>query len=198
MHDLCTIAAERAQRGCGADWEITRFTGHWAGIPGDRAVFLKRAQYNHDALVRTLYRITRALQTHVNDAAKAAGIEPERLCPCMSEEISEARKILERLGKLKPGAPFSDTAYIPNQRRIITMPTNKENFQNVLAEQYRELFRTHPDYQHMWITPEVLAEKMTHGLATGEANKEGEGIKRTCKALGIKQTYKEIRAYLNA
>ncbi len=33
---------EGAQRGCGADWEITRFTGHWAGIPPE-AVWLAKS-----------------------------------------------------------------------------------------------------------------------------------------------------------
>ena len=39
---------------------------------------------------------------------------------------------------------------------------------------------------------------MTLALAKGEANKDGEGIKRVCKRLGIKYTYKAIGEYLNA
>ncbi len=31
---------------------------------------------------------------------------------------------------------------------------------------------------------------MTRGLINGSASKDGEGITRTCKVLGIKHTYK--------
>ena len=37
---------------------------------------------------------------------------------------------------------------------------------------------------------------MTVGLAKGGANKDGEGIKRACKAVGIKHTYAAISAFL--
>lgn len=46
--------------------------------------------------------------------------------------------------------------------------------------------------------PEVLALRMTVGLARGSANKDGDGIKRACKACGIKHTYQAIRAYFAA
>jgi hypothetical protein len=37
---------------------------------------------------------------------------------------------------------------------------------------------------------------MCAGLADGTADKSGEGVKRTCAVLGIKHTYKAIKAYL--
>jgi hypothetical protein len=37
---------------------------------------------------------------------------------------------------------------------------------------------------------------MTNGLQTGAANKDGEGIKRACKACGVKYTYAAIREFL--
>jgi hypothetical protein len=38
---------------------------------------------------------------------------------------------------------------------------------------------------------------MTQFLKDGTgANKDGEGVKRTCKILGIKHTYKAIQTYL--
>jgi hypothetical protein len=75
--------------------------------------------------------------------------------------------------------------------------TNRERFETVLAGQYRRLFET-PDYAlaAARYTPEALAAQMTAGLLDGTANKDGDGIKATCKALGINHTYKAIGAYL--
>ena len=74
----------------------------------------------------------------------------------------------------------------------------RDTFRDTLAAQYHELFATNPDYAYAASQkrPEELAEHMTAGLAKGSANKEGAGIRRTCKALGIAYTYKAIRAYL--
>ena len=73
-----------------------------------------------------------------------------------------------------------------------------DKFYATLAEQYRALFQT-PEYAiaAARYTPEDLARKMTCGLAAGTANKDGEGIIKTCKALGIPHTYKAIRAYIS-
>jgi hypothetical protein len=75
--------------------------------------------------------------------------------------------------------------------------TQFDQFYTTLAEQYRTLFQT-PKYAMAAAryTPEDLARKMTCGLAAGTADKDGEGIIKTCKALGISHTYKAIRAYL--
>ena len=75
----------------------------------------------------------------------------------------------------------------------------KERFQTVLADQYAQLFAL-PDYAMAAAryTPAQLADKMTEGLLTGTANKDGEGIKRTCKALGIKYTYSAIKTFLQS
>ena len=79
------------------------------------------------------------------------------------------------------------------------MNTQAQTFRDVLANQYRDLFTT-PDYamSAARMTPEALATRMTDGLIKGTANKDGEGIKRTCKRLGIKYTYAAIKSYLNA
>ena len=45
-------------------------------------------------------------------------------------------------------------------------------------------------------TIEALAERMTDGLPAGRSNKDSPAIKRTCKALGIKHTYKDIARFL--
>lgn len=78
------------------------------------------------------------------------------------------------------------------------MTTRIEQFQSILTEQYKNLFATDPEYSYSAsrITPEDLARKMTTGLASGTANKDGEGIKRTCKILKINYTYKAIREFL--
>jgi hypothetical protein len=77
--------------------------------------------------------------------------------------------------------------------------TNLERFVTVLTDQYSQLFEHEPTNYGMAkarYTPAELAEKMTMSLKNGTANKDGEGIKRTCKALGITYTYKALNAYL--
>ena len=76
--------------------------------------------------------------------------------------------------------------------------TNREMFQAELTRQYLALYESDPSYQYSrkHITAFDLAEKMVEGLYKGSANKDGEGIKRTCKALKLKYTYKAIREFL--
>lgn len=73
-------------------------------------------------------------------------------------------------------------------------------FESHLSNAYEDLFETDPDYSlaKARYRPTELAYKMALGLAKGEANKDGEGIKRVCKILGIKHTYKAIQLYLHA
>ena len=75
--------------------------------------------------------------------------------------------------------------------------SNKETFASALTRHYTELFET-PEYAMAarLYTPEMMAKKFTDGLARGTANKDGDGIKRTCKELKIKHTYTEIAAFL--
>ena len=76
--------------------------------------------------------------------------------------------------------------------------TNIEKFTTVLTRHYSELFDSDPDYGYSKgrLTPMALAKIMADGLRTGSANKDGKGIKRTCKELGIKYTYTEIKEFL--
>jgi len=71
-------------------------------------------------------------------------------------------------------------------------------FTDRLAIVYEDLFRNDPEYFYSAskTTPSALAHKMALGLDNGTANKDGEGIRRTCKHLGIPHSYKAIRAYL--
>ena len=76
--------------------------------------------------------------------------------------------------------------------------TNYIKFENALAATYHDLFKNDPEYAYSATktTPEALALKITAGLSTNTANKDGNGVKRTCKALGIPHTYKAIGAFL--
>jgi hypothetical protein len=79
------------------------------------------------------------------------------------------------------------------------MNTNYDEFVRELTKQYERLFVEQPSdyaYAARLHTPASLAEKMTASLLTATANKDGLGIKRTCKALGIPYTYKAIEQFL--
>lgn len=73
----------------------------------------------------------------------------------------------------------------------------RELFVHTLTAHYRRLFETAEyAYAAARTTPESLAEKMTAGLQAETANKDGDGIKATCRDLKIAYTYKAIRQYL--
>jgi hypothetical protein len=77
--------------------------------------------------------------------------------------------------------------------------TNRERFVAALTAAYSDLFVPRAeDYKIATLrhTPASLAESMTMQLGTGSANKDGEGIKRACKACGIKHTYRAIQEFL--
>lgn len=69
---------------------------------------------------------------------------------------------------------------------------------SALTAAYRELFER-PEYAAARArgTPEDLAERMVAGLVAGTADKDGEGVRRACKACGIKHTYRAIREYVS-
>jgi hypothetical protein len=80
--------------------------------------------------------------------------------------------------------------------------TNAERFTSALCKHLTVLFET-PEYAaaKARTTPIELAKKMTDGLRTITAitaQKDGEAVKRACRELGIKHTYKAIQAFLNA
>ena len=82
---------------------------------------------------------------------------------------------------------------------MIATQKNLDKFYERLKVEYEELFKTDEySYSASKTTPADLARKMTLGLDNGSANKDGEGIKRTCKAFGIPHTYKAIRAFFQA
>lgn len=79
------------------------------------------------------------------------------------------------------------------------MTENAAKFQAELTRQYTELFKSDPEYAYAKArtTPEAMAAKMTLGLSTGEASKDGKGVKNACKTLDIPCTYKSIAQYLS-
>jgi hypothetical protein len=76
--------------------------------------------------------------------------------------------------------------------------SNKKRFTTILQGQYEHLF-TLQKYAYVAgrNTPADLAKKMVDGLIDGSAMKDGEGIKITCKVLGVKYTYTAIKDFLN-
>lgn len=78
------------------------------------------------------------------------------------------------------------------------MTTQRERFLTILTGQYEYLF-TLPQYAMAAArtTPATMAEKFVQGLIDGTADHEGEGVKRTCAALGVKKTRKAIREFLS-
>jgi hypothetical protein len=75
---------------------------------------------------------------------------------------------------------------------------SRSRFIAELTRQYTDLFANDARYAHIASKRSAaeLAEDMTAGLIAGSADKEGDGIQRTCKALGIKPTWKAIVAFL--
>lgn len=79
------------------------------------------------------------------------------------------------------------------------MNTAQTQFRAALVAAYVDLFANNPEYAFSAskCTPESLADKMMPALVSGGANYNGEGIKRACKACGIKYTGKSVRAFLD-
>lgn len=93
--------------------------------------------------------------------------------------------------------PLNVAPQLPTPQETPTAEIRRATFIGHLAGEYARLFTTEEyAYVASRTTPMDLAVKMTNGLLNGTANKDGEGIKNTCKMLGIKHTYTAIRAYL--
>jgi len=119
VHDLCTIAAERAQRGCGADWEITRFTGHWAGIPPE-AVWLAKSHVGGVILT--------PMAGPWKGAANDPGAYWRRLCPSEQAEYDTVQDELRREGPTCGGAPSGRSDLFAGDEEIEPDAANKPSF----------------------------------------------------------------------
>lgn len=76
--------------------------------------------------------------------------------------------------------------------------SNQHRFSEALCAAYRTLF-LEPEYAlaAARTTPAELSEKMTQGLSTGGADKDGKAVQQVIREFGIKNTYKAIREFLN-
>jgi len=76
--------------------------------------------------------------------------------------------------------------------------SNLDRFVTVYTAQLQHEFDTNLEYALVskQTSAHDLAVRMAEGLMKGSASKDGRAIKSTCKALGIKYTYKAIAEYL--
>jgi hypothetical protein len=78
------------------------------------------------------------------------------------------------------------------------MNANQDQFRAALAAAYADLFANNAEYAYSAskTTPAQLADKMLAAAISGSINKDGEGVKRACKACGIPYTLKAIFAFV--
>lgn len=71
-------------------------------------------------------------------------------------------------------------------------------FQAVYRASLTQALRDNP-IEYAWPADHIpqIAERMADGLLNGRANKDGEAIRRTCRLLGIKHSYRAIRAFMS-
>lgn len=81
---------------------------------------------------------------------------------------------------------------------VVMHPGNFECFMDVYAEKLREARIKFPD-QYAWPETEfeLVLGRMRTAIERGTFNKDGQAMKATCKALGIKHTYTAIREYIS-
>ena len=78
---------------------------------------------------------------------------------------------------------------------------NQATFLNQYIPILEDCKQNDPDYAYLKEIDsniEELAQKMLKGLISGAASNHGKALQKTCKALGIKPTYKAIREFLTA
>lgn len=74
---------------------------------------------------------------------------------------------------------------------------NQKRFLEIYKTQLALVVQESPqDYAWPIANVSAVADKMFAGLLRGSANTEGRAMAGTCKALGIKHTYKAINAFL--
>ena len=77
--------------------------------------------------------------------------------------------------------------------------SNQDKF---FTEYYKQLEKAITDYPEEYAFPvsqlQTVFDKMRIAIEKGSANKDSRAIKATCKALGIKHTYKAMQEYLKA
>lgn len=141
--------------------------------------------------------------THCDSGMRVCEVEHITRQACLGDDKAAAKmsldKLCQRVGEAQVASALraAEAPKTPEAKQDTS--GNRARFETVLIDQYRQLFET-PEFAlaKARFTPESLAAKMTAGLIDGTASNDGDGIKRTCKVLGIKPTYKAIREFLAA
>jgi len=77
------------------------------------------------------------------------------------------------------------------------METNFQIWSRVYAKHLKAAMAEHPEMYLPGLDSAEVAAKMNAAFFTGTASKDGEGVKRTCRELKIKHTYKAINAFIH-
>lgn len=74
--------------------------------------------------------------------------------------------------------------------------TKKEKFNSTYKEELRKVVLERPE-EYRWPISQLdeVCRRMFSAFETGSFNKDGLAIKRTCKKLGIKYTYRDIESF---
>ena len=75
--------------------------------------------------------------------------------------------------------------------------TNLETFLTIYQEKLQDAVIQHPtEYAYAVSMVPLVVERMSKAIVNGTYHLSGPALKATCKALGIKMTYKAINTYL--
>lgn len=81
--------------------------------------------------------------------------------------------------------------------RRVVHPGNLQCFLDVYKEELIKSHKENPD-SYAWPFSELdeVFKRMSAAIERGSFNKDSKAFKSTCKALGIKHTYRDIDAYM--
>lgn len=78
------------------------------------------------------------------------------------------------------------------------MSSNLDNFMTIYEKHLTQCLAEEPD-RYAWVgklTVRIVVDRMRPAIVGGTFDKRSEAFKRTCNELGIKHTYKAIKAFL--
>ncbi len=76
--------------------------------------------------------------------------------------------------------------------------SNRERFLAMYREKLAAAVVNHPD-EYVWPLDELdtVMSRMTEAIDSNSYSKHGQAFRDTCRALGIKHTYKAINAFIS-
>lgn len=77
------------------------------------------------------------------------------------------------------------------------METHFQIWSRTYAKHLKAAMLEHPEKYLPGLDPDTVAAKMNAAFFRGSANKDSKSVKRTCRELGIRHTYKAIAAYIH-